>query len=354
MKTSGAGLLCSFAWMLSACGSAASYDYPLPEPAGKEPPLLGRIHGQTVGQTTARRDLLQIALVWFPVSPRPGDFQVSQSVAWRSTTPLGDVDIDVLQQPPPHAIKTADMMRYGQAELVLYEDNNRNGELDVVFAAGAQQSHDRVVGRANGFRAWWLADGSPAPPEERGYKPITQGLSFTYGPIKAEPDPYLCSPDAELGGKLSCPRTILREPAYDVSAQDIFTITVSDDVKLQSYACRGFWGTNSEKVNEWPDTTPGWNAPAIRDKICNRETCDNNGQGDKLDLPVVGRPVEVTCDAHKTVYGWKDCEPDPNLCGTVFCHIGYGKRDPSQPIPKDWPCKMTTLARPAGQTVRSD
>jgi hypothetical protein len=353
MKNSGAGLLCSFAWMLSACGSAASYDYKLPEPVDKEPQLLGRIHGQTEGKTTAQRDLVQIALVWFPVSPRPGDVQISQNVTWRSTTLFGGVDIEVLEEPPAHAVKTADMMRYGQAELVVYEDRNRNGKLDIVFGSGTDALHDRVIGLANGFRAWWLAGGAPAPPEQRGYKPITPGLSFTYGPIKADPDPYLCSPDAELGGKLSCPR-ILREPAHDVSAQDIFTIIVSDDAKLQSYACRGFWGTNSDKVNEWPDTTPGWHAPAIRNRICNPETCDNKGGGDKLDLPVAGRPPKVLCSPDNKVYGWKDCEPDPDLCGTVFCHIGYGAWEPGQPMPKDWPCRSTTLARPAGQPVRAD
>jgi len=352
MKTIGAGLLCSFAWTLSACGSAASHDYDLPEPGAKEPQLLARIHGQTLGETSARRDLLQIALVWFPVDARPGDHQISQSVTWRPTTLLGGVDIDILEQPPPPAIKAADMMRYAQAELVLFEDRNRNGKLDVVVASGTNPLHDRVVGRANGFRAWWLADGSPAPADQRGYKPITQGFSFTYGPIKAEPDPWLCSPDAELGGKLSCPRT-LREPAYDVSTQNSVTITVSDDAKLQSYACRGFWGTSPEKVDEWPDTTPGWNSPDVRNKICDPKTCDNHGQGE-LDLPLPNRPVEVVCDPNNTVYGWKDCEPDPNLCGTVFCHIGYGKRDPDQPLPKRWPSCKTTMARPTGSTVRAD
>ena len=354
MRTSGAGLLCSLAWMLSACGSAASYDYDLPEPPAKEPALLARIHGETVGETTARRDLLQIALVWFPVAPRVGDSQVSQSVTWRSTTLLGGVDIDILEQPPPPAIKAADMMRYGQAELVLFEDRNRNGKLDIVVASGSHPSHDRIVGRAKGFRAWWLAGGSPAPAEQRGYKPIKQGLSFTYGPINAEPDPWLCSPDAEQGGKLTCPR-ILREPAYDVSSQNTFTITVSDDVKLQSYGCLGFWGTSPEKSDEWPDTTPGWYAPEVRNKICDPATCDNQGQGDRLDLPRPDRKVEIVCNDEKTSYGWKDCEPDPNLCGTVFCHMGYGKLDPEQSaLPKGWPCNRTTLARPAVGAVHAN
>jgi hypothetical protein len=336
MKTIWACQLCSIACVVSACGSAASYDYYVPESQGDNPQLLATIHGQTIGETSARRDLLQIAFVWFPVLPALGDAQLSQGVTWRPTTLLGGVDIDISEHPPAGAIKAADMMRYGQAELVLYEDGNRNGKLDVV--GRDEPALDRVVGRANGFRAWWLANGAPAASDLRGQKPIANGLSFTYGPIKSEPDPWLCSPDSELGGKLSCPRTT-REPAYDISAQNIFTITVSDDPKLQAYACSGFWGTNSETSDDWPDTTPGWSSPEVRYKICNPATCDGSKEGGPLDLPVVGRPVTIACHADKTKYGWRDCAADPKLCGTVFCHTGYGKLDPHKPVPADWPCK---------------
>jgi hypothetical protein len=51
--------------------------------------------------------------------------------------------------------------------------------------------------------------------------------------------------------------------------------------------------------------------------------------------------VQIQCNPAKTTYVWKDCEPDPKLCGTVFCHEGKGARDPdqNQPLPLNWPCQ---------------
>ena len=102
------------------------------------------------------------------------------------------------EQPPNGAIKAADLLRYGQAELVLYQDGNRNGNLDVI--GRDQPALHRVVGRANGFRAWWLTNGRPT-------------------------------------------------------------------------------------------------------------TCDGSKEGGPLDLPVANRPVKITCNGEKTIYGWRDCAP---------------------------------------------
>jgi hypothetical protein len=338
MKTSGARLLCSFALALSACGSAASYKYELP-PAEEQRPTLATIRGKTEGEVAdvdpAR---LRASLVWFPVSPAPGKAQIAQKVKHQDF--LNNLfEINISEEPLPAVIEGAGMMRYAQAEVVLYEDVNDNNELDLVSPGTARI--DRVVGRATGVRVWWLGAGSPAPIEDRGYRPVSEGWSVTYGPIKDEPNIRDCKPDNQDGPggtwRPSCPPSMVKAQAREVSVQNPFVITMSSDSKLQSYACRGFWGTSSEKSDEWSDKTPGWYSREVRDQICNPATCDcPKGAECELDLPVDPK-VPITCNPDQTTYAWKACAPDPKLCNTVFCHEGKGARDPAQPKPKNWP-----------------
>jgi hypothetical protein len=335
MKTPGAGLLCSLAWMVSACGSAASYNYDLPEPIETTGPTLATLRGQTIGAPfTADPDRYRVALAWFPVSPAEGKVQSIQNPSYH----LGwnYFEIEISGEPPSHAVEGEGMMRYAQAEVVFYEDLNGNKKLDLVTRA--QAPVDRVIGRANGARVWWLGAGSnPASAENRGVKPVAPGWSFTYGPIKAEPQASDCSPSPEQGTYRPVCSSRIKEPAQDLSPEYPLIITVTDDPKLQSYACSGFWGTSKDKSDEWSDTTPGWNSPEVRRKICNPETCDRQGAASPLDLPVAGRNVQIQCNLKQTIYTWKDCEPDPKLCGTVFCHVGRGARDPEQDPPPSWP-----------------
>jgi hypothetical protein len=321
--------------MLGACGSAASYNYELPPSVADEEPTLARMEGYATGEPIdADPRRLRVALVWFPVLPSAGKVQISQQAKLREHG-LGHFAVDIARMPPDAAIEPVGRMRYAQAEVILYEDRNDNDNFDLVNAGGPLL--DRVVGRAPEVRVWWLDDGDPAPPEQRGYKPVQEGWSFTYGPIITEPDVRSCDPGREMGDtfKPVCRDPVIT-PAKDVSGPgNRFTMTRSNDPKLQSYACRGFWGTSSEKSDRWPDTTPGWNSPEVRNKICNAKTCDCQGADCELDLPV--RDVRIDCNSDETIYSWEDCEPDPKLCGTVFCHKGSGARDPNQPKPSNWP-----------------
>lgn len=341
MKIRGAGLLCTLASVLTGCGSAASFDYEKPSSGETVDQPLARMRGSTQGDAAdVNAEDLRVALVWFPVIPSPDKVQNPQRVnhhIW-----LGSFEIEITNEPPRRAVEGADIGRYAKAEVVLYEDRNHNDELDLV-SRGAT-SPDRVVGRALGTRVWWLHDGMPAPADQRGYLPVVQGWSFTYGPIEAAPEADLCAPgraSPDDTWRPVCQQRGIKEPVKDVSVQSPFVITLSNDPKLQSYACLGFWGTSSDKSDEWPDTTAGWNSPEVRYKICNRETCDSDGTGPALDLPVAGRSVDIQCNSDKTTYYWKDCEPDPKLCGTVFCHEGKGARDPRPGVapPDNWPAK---------------
>lgn len=339
MKTSGAFLLCSVAVMLGGCGSAASYDYDLPPVV--DPPALASMRGRIEGMANADRDRVRVALVWLPVSPGEGKVQVSQNA--KSRPGLVDFEIDISEEPPAKVIEGTGSMRYGQAEVVLYEDRNGNSDLDIV---GGSMSPDRVIGRANGVRLWWLGAGSPAPTGFRGYQPVTQGWSLTYGPTMAEPSSPNevggdCAPDPTPGGArhLPCPLRV-KEPAVDVPLADPFTITVSNDPALQSYACLGYWGTNSEKSDEWPDDSPGWNAPELRKRISNQANW-NCKENCALDLPVRPLKTPLLCSESKRAYFWKDCIADANLCGTVFCHYGHHELADGEAVPANWPssCK---------------
>ena len=334
MKTSGASLLCSLAWMLGACGSAATYDYELPPSVDREP--VAKLRGQIVGMTDAQRENVRVALVWLPVSPAAGKFQISQHVISRPS--LVDLDIDIPTLPPPEAIEPSDMMRYGQAEVILYEDRNKNSALDIVRRG--LMSPDRILGRANGFRLWWLGAGSPASPDARGYKPVAEGFSVTYGPVTVDPEPGDCAPDPQPGGQLHGRCTLkVKQKATDVAPQDPLTITVSNDPSLQSYLCSGFWGMSSEKSDEWPDDTPGWHSPDLRKQISNESSRNCTSNGCPLDLPVAGKTITspIHCNDAKRAYVWKDCIRDPNLCNTLFCHYGHGEIADGEAPPPDWP-----------------
>ncbi len=336
MRIGGAWLLCAIVGTLGGCGSAASHDYDLPPAV--DPPTLATMRGHIDGMANAQRDLVRVALVWLPVEPGRGKNQVSQTAKARPG--WLDFEIDISQEPPPQAIEGAGTMRYGQAEVVLYEDRNGNESFDIVEG---HTSPDRVIGRANGVRLWWLGAGSPAPTNYLGYKPVLPGWSLTYGPISAEPQPGDtddwaddCAADREPGSShRPCPLR-LKKPAVDIPLADPFTITVSSDPLLQAYACSGYWGTSSEKSDEWPDDTPGWNAPELRRKIC--PTCEYKANC-PLDLPAPGRELatKLWCDPSGRAYYWKDCVPDPKLCGTVFCHYGHGELKEGEPVPADWP-----------------
>jgi hypothetical protein len=287
--------------------------------------------------TMAHPNLLRVALAWLPISPAEGKSLVGQDLSF-SFLGLGGLDIRISRPPPDDAVQPIDIMRYGQADILLYQDTNEDGRLDI---EDGRASPDLVLGRANGTRVWWLT-GTPAPTDARGYKPITTGFSYTYGPIKYETEPADCTTrDSDPGGRViphCSPKT--KVPAVDVSPQDVIAISVNDDGALQPYACRGFWGTSLEKSDEWPDTTPEWNSPGVRNKICDPATCDCKDASCPLDLPLPGRALtaKLTCNSDHTAYVWKDCEPDPKLCGTVFCHTGIGARDPNEPPPANWPC----------------
>ena len=235
--TGGACLLCSVACILSACGSAASFDYELPAGRDDNGAPQATMSGITMGEDTgANPDLLRFALEWFPASPA-GKRQMKQHVNFR----LGwenHFRIDIVEDPPVPAIEGVGTMQYGQAEIILYEDGNRNEELDLV--PRDLVSPDRIIGRAQGVRVWWLGAGSPASPDDRGYKPIAKGWSFTYGPIDAKPEAVDCSPGQQMGEtwKPLCPPSRIKE-AKDVTPEELFIVTTSRDPKLQSYACLG-------------------------------------------------------------------------------------------------------------------
>jgi hypothetical protein len=336
MKTREAScLLCSIACILNACGSAASSEYELPEVDVAAP--IAKMHAQLDQiPTMASPELLRVALVWLPVSPAAGKSLLSQDLSF-TFRGLGGMDIDISRPPPESAVQPLDIMRYGQADLILYQDSDGDGQLDI---KEGNTSLDLVLGRANGTRVWWSA-GTPAPSDARGYKPIVAGWSYTYGPIKYELEPNDCTRDSDPGGRLypHCPPKT-KVQAVDVSQQDVIPISVQTDRSLQPYACRGFWGTSPEKSDQWPDTTRGWYSPAVRGRMCDLKTCDCTDSSCELDLPLPGRSLAspLSCNAERTMYVWKDCEPDPALCGTVFCHTGIGVRDTKKAAPANWPC----------------
>ena len=351
MKTHGAWKLCSLALMLSGCGSAVSHDYLLPE-STNEQPMFAQLRAQTVGYTDANRDRVRATFVWFPVLPAQNKDQTGQDLRLERTNV--ELLIGIPMAPPPRAVEQTGNTRSAYAELVLYEDRDNDNELDILPPNSKNVVRDRVLGRAEEFRIWWFDDAPASSGVTTGSLPKGRWLT-TADWSKIENASDLCEPDRDgaLGTfKPTCPPGSVRErllPITEIPAQTVPIITLSNDPRLQSYGCLGFWGTNSQKGFEWPASAPGWKSSNIRDQICNPATCAcNDAECPEPDLPVAGRPVEVLCEPTETSYYWKDCEPDPALCGTVFCHEGRGQRDPNQDRPK---CSKIVAVLPAPSDI---
>ena len=350
MKTHGAWKLCLLAWTLSGCGSAVSHDYLLPE-SKDDRQLFTQLRAQTVGYTDAARDRIRATFVWFPVLPAQNKDQTGQNLRLERTSV--ELLIGIPMAPPPRALELTGSTRSAYAELILYEDLDNDDELDILPPSSKNVARDRVLGRAEEFRVWWFED--PTVSRDVSGAPLQGRWLTTSDWSKVATGSDLCEPDRDgpLGTfKPTCPPGSVRErllPITDIPAQTVPIITLSNDPRLQSYTCLGFWGTNSQKGFEWPASAPGWKSTAIRDKICNPATCScSDAECAELDLPGAGRRVEVLCDPSETAYYWKDCEPDPFLCGTIFCHEGRGKRDPSQDRPK---CDKIVPVLPAPSDV---
>ena len=321
--------LCSF----SGCGAD--------RPAGPRPPA-ARIRGTLTARTRPTAPL-HVALVWLGVSLDRGAFQVAQDVAVRDSLPATyELDLDV--SPPAEAIDgfLTDEARqdaaaagldpdlaWAQGVVLVYEDGNGNGQLDLV--GPGETSPDHVVGKAEGVTVWFVGQGTPAPLDYLGALPVAGAVSVTRAPLVDPPLGACAYDDAQGHYDFPCSQAYAPDRAL-LPLPATVDIEMTSDPHLDHYSCRSFWGSD-----EWPDWASDWNQwSPLATGLCSGPGCDCDGYACPLDLPPAG--VEVRCNAEGTAYAYKTCVEDPDVCGTRFCHYGHGERAALAPPPDGWPC----------------
>jgi hypothetical protein len=207
-------------------------------------------------------------------------------------------------------------MRFAVATLVVYHDDNHNGQLDLV-GPNDGPSADRILGAASDYDLFFLAQGRPAASQWLGIFPTATGFSLVHEPALRDPLPYDCDDvTADSVAARLCHMFDVGAPtAIDVHTS--LDVTLSGEAPLQRFACNTFWGDH-----HYPD----WEADASLG-------CFGNCP---LDLPPAGAAVQCSGDGNAYVY--QTCHDDAALCGTTICHFGHGARVAGSPPPIGWPC----------------
>lgn len=144
-----------FPLLATACGTGASSDYS---------PSYATLHGSIASSSVTTTADVRVALVWEVVNPRPG------AAALKSTQELGlraqfpsNFQMDINSLPPSEALSK----NLAAGTLVVYEDTNRNGKLDLL-AVDARSATDRVLGVPRGLTVVYV-EGTPPAKAASGY-----------------------------------------------------------------------------------------------------------------------------------------------------------------------------------------
>jgi hypothetical protein len=234
--------------------------------------------------------------------------------------------IDSLPTDQAISIGVDPAMQWAVGTLVVYSDENRNGQLDIV-GPNDPPSPDRVLAATTDLDVWALLSGKPARSDFIGIFPTANGFSLVSGDSLREPQPGECGGfDANGHRSDLCPTIFPALTSLDPAAL-VEHLTLSDDPRLQGFTCNAFWG---------PGEFPDWLLSDGHD-VCDGGACRFcRGYQCPLDLPAPGIPV--TCSTDKLAYVYKDCSDDLSLCGTRICHFGHGERQPTDAAPPGWPC----------------
>jgi len=320
-----------------------------PIASGSFRPAYVTISGRMTSDTLSAANLY-VALLW-QSDHGAGVSYMAQQVAVRSDIEQLVFQLDVTELPPAaaiHALPPADAflgidggMRWAVGTLIVYADDNGNGQLDLVDSAG-ERSPDRILAATDGFgdnadlRLFYLADGKPADPLWTGEFPVAPGFSLAREPRACDPAPGECGGfDGDSHWTDSCEPLPLEGETLPSGTFVQLKLVASDD--LQRYACRSFWGPLDnadwyliprEQIGDGPEFA-----------YCVGTHCP-------LDLPPDG--LADACSADGTAYVYKRCSDDATRCGTRFCHFGHGERRLEDPIPPGWPtCPASNAPRAA-------
>jgi hypothetical protein len=293
---------------LASCGSSAGPTY--------APPLLS-IDGTITASTIPTASTVHVALVWQLLDA--SGFRAAQELAIRAEFPA-TFHLDVRQLPPPEVITPVDpaLVKPGFATgaalgtLIVYEDTNDNGELDLL-PIDATQSVDRVLGIPERLEIIYLEGGGiPKKPDslptdlEEAVE-LSAGFNLILEPKLEDPEPGCSS----CGTNLASNWTRL-EPS------ERLTIALTADPRLSRALCQT---VAAESV-----TSSGSCEPCIGDG-CAQCPIDAN--------------AEVKCSADQTAFVAESCDA-ASLCAVRDCHYVSGRLDETGHVPSAGPADSTS------------
>jgi hypothetical protein len=290
----------ALAVLFSACGNGAMGQ-------GYGPPY-ATLHGRITSATAAITSPdVRVALVWERLSPLPGTsvLKVAQELGVRAQFPV-DFQIDVAQLPPEDAMnqvppdKAAQAgidpsMRFALGTILVYEDTNGNGTLDLV-PLGSEPT-DHVLGVPEDVAVFYI-EGPPPPSSAFMGFSLQRGFNLLRQPVLTLPTG--CEQPTETGSFSLLPLSTTIE------------IELTNQPELARFLCAA-------------DPAMGASGGT---SMCIGGPCP-------LDLPPVG--ANVCCSTDGLSYQYRAC-PASSLCESAFCHYGSGQRVAGQPIPQGWPC----------------
>jgi hypothetical protein len=288
-------LLCRFSALVSftliaGCGGAAGRDY--------TPPFVS-LNGVVTSSDVATPSQVRVALTWKHKDPEGNLVRSAQELAVAAQFPVR-FRLDITSLPPADALnqrKISDGQydpnwRYATGTLVVYEDVDGNGVLDLV-STDAVTTIDRILGAPEHLSVFYT-EGSNV---RRGGSGPQPGFNLRREPPLVDPQPGdpQCSA-RQLGGQEYLP----------LSMEIPVALTAAPELSREMCAVM--------------EPSPGG---------CSPPTCQP--------LPVPSG-AQLTCSADGTAFVYKVCPTPRGLCGSSSCSYGCATRAPSDPIPPDWPC----------------
>jgi len=278
------------AGLIAGCGSAAGTDYA---------PVFVSLNGVITSSQIATPSQVRVALIWKHKDPDGNLVRSAQELPVASQFPVR-FRLDITSLPPLEALNQRDLgggqfnpnWRYATGTLVVYEDLDGNGVLDLV-RTDAETTVDRILGAPEHLSVFYT-EGSNVRAGGSGAQP---GFNLRREPPLVDPAPgdALCS-------------------AHQQGTQQY--LPLSTDIPVALTAAPEL----SREMCAVMDPSPAG---------CSPPTCQP--------LPVPAG-AQLTCSVDGTAFVYKVCPAGGGLCTSTACRYGCATRAPSDPIPTGWPC----------------
>ena len=232
------------------------------------------------------------AVIWEAAS---GDqVRVTQDIAVGGTFPAS-FTLPLTALPPEAALQTADDgTPFSIGTVVVYEDDNGNGKLDLVSLD--QPATDRILGTLPNEVLFYI-QGTPPPPSAFDGVQLATGFNLVALPV------YEPSPDA------SCEPGCMPVETHDF---EIVPLTTALTIELTG-------------------------SPALASLLCGTDQGQGGSGSVAPSLPPAG--ATVTCSADGTAYEYTLCPVPATPCSTETCQSGWGAIGKG-PTTTSWPCPM--------------